>query len=566
MRTSFEVRFVIYMGGIFVEQSYYYFDGKSRAWVECQEPWIEKDIEKFSLSIVDKGMGERQLDALAEQQSPDHLLAYVDIGDFDYRYSCVYKKAAARWRLQLYRPQKTAIILVDVFSVMGTPDGVELHRRGSKQYSLRLDYGKWQYTAIPSKSEQAESGGSVFNYKYDWTDDGFDFSVEIPQIVADRVMTFLKELSQEEFGFIPTVPEDIPPAKLMKYFTQFPLDVNVGWYVDMLGYDFARKIIRTNDTNFDLICDYLQLPKTKGLQKAYRENGRSLAICFFLQKIGITDINLWPHFYNINHLLGQNLDRLGIDRVGAFYKRKGAWQRYWWGDVSNFEISWWWKKQEKDVRSEYDPAYVGWQMLCSWLMDKWEPVRVAEILHSAMEGGSSDIRDCLNMWFNSYTSDELTDEFVQAIYRTGFSKETHDVWTAEQRRRYEQDIEQMRREKNARHKHYMEIEFTLAKGDLMKEEDTPQGSFKIARNGKELFELSEIFHNCVFYLYTEKMNNRECAIYYLEKNGQPVACIEVVKGVITQALGDHNHILKGEIKDAVVDWGIRHNLEFKPIR
>jgi len=124
----------------------------------------------------------------------------------------------------------------------------------------------------------------------------------------------------------------------------------------------------------------------------------------------------------------------------------------------------------------------------------------------------------------------------------------------------------MRREKNARHKHYMEIEFTLAKGDLMKEEDTPQGSFKIARNGKELFELSEIFHNCVFYLYTEKMNNRDCAIYYLEKNGQPVACIEVVKGVITQALGDHNHILKGEIKDAVVDWGIRHNLEFKPIR
>ena len=43
---------------------------------------------------------------------------------------------------------------------------------------------------------------------------------------------------------IPTVPEDIPPAKLMKYFTQFLWMWNVGWYVDMLGYDFARKIIR----------------------------------------------------------------------------------------------------------------------------------------------------------------------------------------------------------------------------------------------------------------------------------------------------------------------------------
>ena len=561
----FEVRFVIYMGGIFVEQSYYYFDGKSRTWVECQEPWIEKDIEKFSLSIVDKGMEERQIDALAELQSPEHLLAYADIGDFDYRYSCVYKKAAARWRVQLYRPQKTAIILVDVFSVMGTPDGVELHTRGSKQYSLRLDYGKWQYTAIPAKSEQAESGGSVFNYKYDWTDEGFDFSVEIPQIVTDKVMTFLKELSQEEFGFVPTVPTDMPAARLMKYFTQYPLDVNVGWYVDMLGYDFSRHIIRTNDSNFDLICDYLKLPKTKGLQKAYRENGRSLVICFFLQKIGIDDINLWPHFYDINQLLGQSLDRLGIDRFGAFYKRQGVWWRYWWGDLSNYEIGWWWKRQDKEALSGYDPAYVGWQMLYSWLMEKWEPLRAAEILHSALNGGSYEVHDCLRMWFKSYTRGELTDEFVQAIYRTGFSKETHDVWTAEERRLNQLAMEQRSRESNARHKSYLDIEFTLAKGDLMKEEDTPQGSFKIARNGQELFKLSEAFHNCVFYLYTERMNRRECAIYYLEQEGKPVACIEVSNGAIVQALGDHNHILKGEIKDAVVDWGIRHNLEFKPM-
>ena len=61
------------------------------------------------------------------------------------------------------------------------------------------------------------------------------------------------------------------------------------------------------------------------------------------------------------------------------------------------------------------------------------------------------------------------------------------------------------------------------------------------------------------------MNRRECSIYYLEQEGKPVACIEVSNGAIVQALRDHNHILKGEIKDAVVDWGIRHNLEFKPM-
>ncbi len=548
-----------------MEQIYYYFDGKSGAWAECHEPWIEKDIEKFSLSIVDKGMGEREISALAQEQSPNHLLAYVDIGDFDYRYDCAYKKAVARWRVQLYKPQKTAIILVDVFSVMGTQNGVSLHTRGSKQFSLRLDYGKWKYTVIPSKLEQAESGGNVFNYKYDWTDEGFDFSVEIPQIVADRVMVFLKELAQEEFGFVPTVPSDIPTARLIKYFTQYPLDVNVGWYVDMLGYDFARHIIRANDTNFDLICDYLKLPKTKGLQKAYRENGRSLAVCHFLQKIGIEDVNMWSQFFDIKRLWGQDIEKLGIDRNGAFYRRQGFSWRYWWGDVSDYSINWWWKNQDKEAIADYDPAYVGWQMLCRWLTEKWEPLKVAEILHSALEDSSEDIKDCLSMWFRSYTNNEMNDEFVHALYRTGFSKETHDIWTAEERRLQRLAMEQFRREQNARHNSYLDIEFTLTKGDLMKEEDTPQGSFRIARSGKELFELSEAFHNCVFYLYTEKMNRRECAIYYLEQEGKPVACIEVSKGVIVQARGDHNHILKGDIKDAVVDWGIRHNLEFKPM-
>lgn len=549
-----------------MEQVYYIFDGKSRQWIECLDPWVRDDIEEFGITIITDQMSNGSTGENKAGKSGKSLLAYADVQDFSNRYSCIYKKAAARWRIQLYKPQKTAIVLVDVFTVMASREGVQLHTRGSKQYSLRLDYGKWQYSAIPSKLDQVESSGSFFNYKYDWTDEGFDFSVEIPRIVVDRVMTFLKECSQEEFGFTPSVPGNIPGARLLKYFTLYPLDANVGWYVDMLGYDFARQVTRSNDTNFSLICDYLKLPKSKGLQRAYRENGRVLLLCFFLMKIGIQDQNLWPVFFDLQVLMGNGLDRYGIDRSGNLYRRQGSTLWYWWGGIDVYQINYWWQEQSEEIKQEYDPRYVGWQLLVKWLFEKWEPHRCAEILRDALKCDSYQVVDCLRMWFQSYTKDELNREFIQGIYRTGFSEETHNLWMAEVRRQQAALNEGYRRSNEAKKKDYMNIEFVLTKGDLMKEEDTPQGRFKVARSGRELFELSEKFHNCVFYLYTEKMQRRDCIIYYLEKEGAPVACIEVAKGIITQALGDHNHILTSEIKDAVIDWGIRHNLEFKPDR
>ncbi len=543
-----------------MEQSFYIFDGNKVQWVESKAPWVQEDIEKFNLSFVSRDMTAEQVQEKADDK-PYHLLAYVDASDFSERYNQIYKNACARWRVQLYKPQKTAIILVDVYTVSANYQGISLHTRGSKQYSLRLDYGKWQYIAIPSQTDRLEFGGNGFSYKYDWTDKGFDFSVDIPQVVVDKVMGFLMELSREEFGFVPTVPENMPPGKLLKYFIQYPLDVSVGWYVELLGYDFSRQVLRTNDSNFQIICDYLQLPATKALQRAYRQYGRILIICFFLQKIGLTDTNLWPLFYDMDIFMGNDLSKWGIDRSGHFYLKNGGRKTLWWGSINDYAIRNWWSQEENDTTG-YDSQYVGWQLLYEWLHDKWNPQRVAEILRGAMETNSYIVSDCLNMWFHDYTEDDFRDDFVQSIYRTGFSRDTHDIWMDARRRI---DNEQRRREANAKHKDFMNIEFTLTKGDLMKEEDTPYGSFKVARSGSELFQLSERFHNCVFYLYTEKMNRRECTIYYLESNGKLVACIEVAGGVIRQALGDHNNILTGEILDAVKDWGIRHNLEFKPI-
>ena len=67
-------------------------------------------------------------------------------------------------------------------------------------------------------------------------------------------------------------------------------------------------------------------------------------------------------------------------------------------------------------------------------------------------------------------------------------------------------------------------------------------------------------HNCVFRLYTPKMAQRACTIYYLQKDEDYLACIEVIHGVVVQAYGKYNKILAGDVLEAVTDWCINHDL------
>ena len=558
-------------GGDTMEQFYYFFDGKKWAWAESDGDWVKKDIEEYNIELTTSTMSEENRIIAAEKQSEKCLLAHLD-----FKYLCAisrYKSnylyyldgedisVVARWRLQLYKKQKVAIILADVFKVeissctdepqysycdfkdiQNLLEGQQVehdywvHRYGSfkkyhKQYSLRLDYGNWKYTAIPSKCDRCKSNNNWYNYKYDWTEKGFAFSAEIPSVVVARAMEFLKELATEEFGFSPTVPNDMPGNKLLKYFVQYPKDVHVGLYVDMLGYNFGYQVLRNNASNFDLVCDYLKLPKTKSLKKAYHENYAAMAICHFLsRKVGINDINIWQFFLDGKELMGYNMDTFGIDKTGNFYfKYKGRIHFGWWEQ---------------------------WDLLYTWLLEKWGAKRTGEILSDALlQPMDRDKYDCLNLWYRDYQHDDLPEEFVQAIYRYGISKEAHDI-----RNMLNQQVNERRQKKDQVIK--SNIIFNLTPNELDREEETPKGKFKIARTGRELYDISEKMHNCVFSCYTESMQRKDCTIYYLQKDERYLACIEVRHERVVQARGMCNGHLQGDLFETVTSWCARHELTY----
>ena len=540
-----------------MEQIYYIFDGSKRAWMDTDAQWVKDDIEKIDIEFASSNAEAGELARITEKLPTEHLLAYLDL---EYTSGQEYfRKAVARWRVQLYKEQKTAIILADTFNVKVIRQYdeeyiIEPFSKVSKQFSLRLDYGKWKYTAIPAKTDKVEIGNNTFNYKYDWTENNYDFSVEIPDIIVKKVMEFLQELAKEEFGFVPSVPQNIPGDKLLKYFVQYPLDVNVGWYVDVLGFDFSSKVVRKNESNFDLICEYLQLPKTKGLKRVYHDNPEALLICYFLKEIGVEDINIWPYFYEGKQLMGVSLNLLGLDRNGEFYfKSNSYWLHpFWWDNSTPYEAR---NVQEFIDRDKdtYNTRYVGWHLLYIWLLDKWGAQRTGEILSDVLLNINYHKYDCLRLWLADYKENEFPEDFVQEIYRHGISREAHDL-------RNDLIRQEINRLQNAKYKYLLDVEFNLTKGELTREDDTPQGSFKLPRTGKDMYAISDNMHNCVFRLYTPKMAQRSCTIYYLQKGEEYLACIEVIHGVVVQAYGKHNKILAGEVLEAVTDWCINHDL------
>ena len=558
-----------------MEQLYYIFDGKKWEWTESDEEWVKRDIEEFNIELVTNAMTAKDKALVAKKQSENNLLAHFDFEYSDVGHNfefgslggmTVNANVVARWCLQLYREQKLAIIMADAFKVEITGcctksentchryKYIQAERTQSfyrwhryklfdtihKQYILRLDYGNWNYTAVPNKKSRIWSNNYYYNVKHDWTDKGFYFSLEIPQAVVARAMAFLKGLAMEEFGFSPTVPDNIPGNKLLKYFVQYPMDVNVGLYVDMLGNDFGRQELRKNDSNFDLVCDYLKLPKTKSLKKAYHANYAALAICYFLaRRIGIEDINIWQYFLAGQKLLENDIDTFGIDRDGCIYLKKRR-NTFFWFD---------------------------WHLLYEWLLEKWGAKRTGEILSEALlKPLDRDKWDCLRLWREDYEEDDLPAEFVRAIYCHGISKEAHDVRNMLVPQVNEQNNQVKEQRNRERLLNMCDIIFDLTQNELAREEETSEGTFKVARTGRDLYDISNNMRNCVFRCYTKSMQRKNCTIYYLQKGKKYLACIEVRKRMVVQALGMCNSKLRGDLYKAVTSWCARHELIYWPWR
>ncbi|MBE6100323.1 MAG: hypothetical protein E7197_09755 [Anaerovibrio sp.] len=537
-------------------QYIYVYDCKTGTWRESQEDWVKDDIEKIPVALVFAGSNQADIDRLLSESDSRTLFAYSDNDiRLPFRQRENYGKyAVARWRIQLSEKQQTAIIIADVYTVDYRM--LALRKRSYKQLSLRLDYGRWKYSAIPTDEVTVWYKGNNYTDKWDWLDDigsynnKYNVYPHLPDVVGNRVMEFLKKLAKKEFGFVPTVPKNMPMNRLLRYFVQFPLDVNVGWYIDLFGYDFKQKVHRNNDSNFELVCDYLNLPAVKSLKKAYHNNGRIMLLCYFLARIGLRDVNAWQQFYDLTEIMGVDIGRLGLDRYGEIYNKSGC------GRYGRCDVWWGYDEYGWKFKNERESFFEGWHLLANWLLDRWGTKRASEIIYQVLTGMNHMVRDALNGWKREFLAENIDDNLSQAIYQHGFTEETHDILFPHNPGEYANNsicTEEY-------FKRMMATEFKLTSKELSRVEETMDGTFDIAHTGAELKTIGALFHNCVFG-YTEKMDQKRCTIYFLTKQGKALACIEVCGKNIVQAFGPCNRRLEKDVLTAVLGWAARHQLD-----
>lgn len=556
-----------YYREVFIMQKFYIYDVSNGIWKETNDEKFTGDIDSVPKKLINKGEKGFSL-------PEGTLAAEADFDAYEVSYSTCCINAAVRWRLQVSEKQQVVIIIGEccnvrecgnsfdrliesdfdnfienevgnfVFTELDELNGFdglipnELNNknidrkmeiyRDVHQVSLRLDFAKWSYNAIPAIQEK--DGG-----KQDWTSGELETYVEIPPIVINDAYTILKEFAYKEFGFYPTIPEGVFGVELLKAYTCYPLDVSVFPFLSVLNYSFLQKVLRKSDSNFDLVCEYLDLPKTKGLRKVYHENSRALLFIYIMrEKLGITDQNVWQEFYGMKKIYDKDVTVLSIQPNQPLTFK----------DVKSiYSYNFYWIKGDKN--------WAKLKRFYEWLSLHAGVQKAGNLICQNMNNWCQEYGDLMNMMDSD--NYDIPDEIIKKVKSSGLSVEAHDRLIAintqlRYKRRYSE----------------LDYDFNLTKTELDRETVLDNGKIVVAKRGTDLLKISETLHNCV-YSYADKMKNKESCIYTYQNDDNMIACIEVQDHAVVQLYGNYNKRIKGLALSEIKDWALLNKLEFNPM-
>ena len=449
-----------------------------------------------------------------------------------------------RWRIKQSAPGKAVIILGDLARV-------------SQLYSRVIM--AWCSISISLDMERKRTAVTHQEIFGTWHEQEVG---DLPEPVVDTVLDILRKEGEKVLGLKPTILSKVHGYKKLAAFVERPYDLNIVYLKHFLSEIMQKSFNETfpydSKDNFRILCELLNLKPPKSLRKAYTFNPFAVVWYVLLKNWGVEDVNLMQPFFSLQkHVLIWPLENLCVVRKdqenvilltavkGGYRKHSRGRSRY--GESKIFRHS----RENNWLVYPNSSVVENWESMClyvKWLIRTGTPARAMKWVYKVtLEQPNMDWRVFDTIKSVLEYEDELSDELKKLVRRKGLTRQVHDEVSVEVRRI-------VARRDNVVMNYPQEI--------LDYEGELQGYEFKVVKETKLLADLGYVFDNCVAGYRRDVIENTS-VIVYMRRGEEYIACIEIRRGAVAQALGKGNHRLQGEPLMICRKWTEIHNLPLR---
>lgn len=347
---------------------------------------------------------------------------------------------------------------------------------------------------------------------------------EIPTEILDSIQYILSNLSKKIYGIECKNNYNLCQNGF-KHFVKFP---SCPPFANLTpSFRRVANNFRGSLHIFEDFCDFFQIAPSKKFRKMFFDNSDVMLIYLFLNKIGFKDSNVYYKYYD-NVLVGT----LVRQRLYC-------------------------KNEDYNVLTGFPFAEMAF-----WLEKSLEKVSEtvsAKRLLEPLVNGQNDISfqiDAMQMYYQNYHN--LPNLVKNRVLKEGFTDDIHD---------------RICEALNVRPRHHFNLfgddisseikEIQYTEDELELEGEYKNLVFELPKTTDDLYTISDKMRNCVGFLYRERVLSKSCLIVTAadKKTRKKVACIEIVRWEVTQALASSNRRIDIEYVPQIQYWMKKNELK-----
>lgn len=503
-----------------MRQRAFYFSDEKKLWQEClQEDFCQKEIQELPAFLI-----------CGSKQGAKTLLWDIREGK-----SCVKDNPCGfwgrlpalkqeeqietvripfRWCVVQRDPLQPVLVFLDLLQLRAYRKGQEICFLPPHwlRWSLAIDAAEQRMVAIPQ--------AFGFAKRSCWRDGipeaaSSEGTGAMPELVTEAVLEALRDNIQAAWGLRPGITAKTTGMKKLLAFVLRPYDLNIVYLHRLIGKDFARVFLRSERSNFPLLCQYLKQQFPDCLRKAYAVNPYAVVAYLLMRRLGFHDINLIRRFFSYTRLFGMELEAFFYDAAHGIVCTA-----------------------VQGPGESYCRSLVN---VCGWMIEVRGEVRAASLMEKACRSGWSEKQtDLVRMFQNEYEGRRiLSVRLRKRFLKEGLTECIHDAAVRERNQWYNKD---------GVNQHILYTQEELACAGNFAGYD-----FCLPPDTDALSELGRCFHNCVG-SYARAVLHKETLVVYVKQAELYLACLEVQNREIRQMFGICNKKLPEDLAEICLEW------------